>query len=229
MTVDSVQAKKKNNLAISADDVASYLRENPDFFTDRDGLLAEMTVPHESGKAISLLERQVKILRERSIESRHTLNSLLENAHYNDQLFSVTRHLILSLLEEDTLSQLTHVTESNLMTQPGIDACRLIVLDERQAAADLQNRFPAAMRSRSVITQVIDKSGSQFLFPEASATIRSVALCPVIHHNSLLAVLVIGNHAQDYFSDELDTLFLDFIREVLASLIDRLQRTTPRK
>ena len=67
MTVDSVQAKKKNNLAISADDVASYLRENPDFFTDRDGLLAEMTVPHESGKAISLLERQVKILRERSI------------------------------------------------------------------------------------------------------------------------------------------------------------------
>ena len=57
---------------LTADQVAAYLKENPDFFINRDSLLAEITLPHESGKAISLLERQVRVLRERSIESRLT-------------------------------------------------------------------------------------------------------------------------------------------------------------
>ena len=99
------QGTDKND--VSADQVAHYLQKHPDFFINRDSLLEEITLPHESGNAISLLERQVKILRERSIESRHTLNTLMETAKYNDQLFSVTRALILALLIEDDVSQIT--------------------------------------------------------------------------------------------------------------------------
>lgn len=232
MSSDVSSAKKaatatKSGSTLTADDVASYLKAHPEFFADRDSLLAELTVPHESGKAISLLERQVKILRDRSIESRHTLNGLLENARYNDQLFSVTRNLILTLLEEDDLEQLTVVTESSLSTQPGIDACRLIVVDTSDVASELQNRFPSVLRSKQVLTQTLDKDTSLLLFPDTSPALRSAALCPVTHNNSLLAVLAIGNHAQDYFTDDLDTLFLDFIAEVLGTLISRL--TAPKK
>lgn len=227
MTSDVSSAKKaatanKPADTLTADDVASYLKAHPDFFANRDNLLADMTVPHESGEAISLLERQVKILRDRSIESRHTLNGLLENARYNDQLFSVTRNLILTLLEEDDLDQLTVVTESSLSTQPGIDACRLILVDTSDVANELQSRFPSLLRSKRVQTQALDKSTSTLLFPGVTPALRSAALCPVTHHNSLLAVLAIGNHAQDYFTDDLDTLFLDFITEVLGTLISRL-------
>lgn len=227
MSSDVSSAKKtanatKSATTLSADEVASYLKAHPDFFADRDSLLAELTVPHESGKAISLLERQVKILRDRSIESRHTLNGLLENARYNDQLFSVTRNLILTLLKEDDLSQLTVVTESSLSTQPGIDACRLIVVDTSDIAGELQNRFPSLLRSKGVLTQTLDNDTSTLLFPDTTPALRSAALCPVTHNNSLLAVLAIGNHAQDYFTNDLDTLFLDFIAEVLGTLISRL-------
>jgi uncharacterized protein len=220
---DSVGISSKAG-RISADDVASYLRANPDFFADRDNLLADMTVPHASGKAISLLERQVQILRDRSIESRHTLNTLLENARYNDQLFGVTRNLILTLLEEDEFSQLACVAEVNLATQPGIDACRLIRVDTNDRATELQNRFPSVFRSKRVLCQILDKETSQILFPGHSQLSRSAALCPVTYNNSLLAILAIGNQAQDYFNDNLDTLFLDFIAEVLGSLIVRLNR-----
>jgi hypothetical protein len=209
--------------AMNAEDVAAYLKSNPDFFTDRDALLADMTVPHESGKAVSLLERQVKILRDRSIESRHTLNTLMENARYNDQLFSVTRNLILTLLNENNLTQLASVTESNLETQPGIDACRLIIVDTPATASELQKRFPSLFRSKRVLTQTLDKETSKLLFSDASPALRSAALCPVTHNNSLLAILAIGNQSQDYFTDELDTLFLDFIAEVMGSLVNRLQ------
>ena len=222
MSTDKASTRKTETSQLEADDVARYLRENPDFFVDRDSLLADMTVPHESGQAISLLERQVKILRDRSIESRHTLNGLLENARYNDQLFSVTRNLILMLLEENTLSQLAMVTESSLATQPGIDACHLVILEKRETAAEFQRRFPSIFRSKNVLTQTLDKETSRLLFPSAATPLRSVALCPVTHNNSLLAVLAIGNHSQEYFNEELDTLFLDFIAEVLGSLVSRL-------
>lgn len=208
--------------ALTAKDVETYLKSNPDFFADRDNLLAEMTVPHESGKAVSLLERQVKILRDRSIESRQTLNALLENARYNDQLFNVTRNLILMLLEETEFSQLANVTACNLISQPGIDACKLILVDTNETATELQNRFPSLFRSKRVLCQTLDKETSQLLFPGQTPILRSAALCPVTHHNSLLAILAIGNQAQDYFNDDLDTLFLDFIAEVLGSLVNRL-------
>lgn len=207
---------------LNADEVAAFLKANPDFFAERDSLLAEMTVPHESGKAVSLLERQVKILRDRSIESRHTLNALLENARYNDQLFNVTRNLILMLLEETEFSQLASVTARNLATQPGIDVCRLLLIDTSATATELQNRFPSLFQSKQVLCQALDKETSQLLFPGHLPALRSAALCPVTHHNSLLAILAIGNQAENYFNDELDTLFLDFIAEVLGSLTSRL-------
>lgn len=216
--------------ALSADQVAAYLKKHPDFFINRDSLLAEITLPHESGQAISLLERQVKILRERSIESRHTLNQLLETAKYNDQLFNVTRALILALLMEDEVAQIASATEANLCTQPGIDACSVILFQAEhlknvehtrlESAEFLQENFPTLLRDRRTLCRAVSKDTAAFLFAQPSASIRSVALCP-IGRERMLGVLAIGNKAQDYFNDELDTLFLDFIGEVLESILVR--------
>ncbi len=220
----------ENTDALSADQVAAYLKKHPDFFINRDSLLAEITLPHESGHAISLLERQVKILRERSIESRHTLNQLLETAKYNDQLFNVTRALILALLMEDEVAQIASATEANLCTQPGIDACSVILFQadhlknvehtRRESTEFLQENFPTLLRDRRTLCRAVSKDTAAFLFPHQSASIRSVALCP-IGRERMLGVLAIGNKAQDYFNDELDTLFLDFIGEVLESILVR--------
>lgn len=215
---------------VTAAQVAEYLQNNSEFFIDHAQLLSELSLPHESGTAVSLLERQVKILRDRTIESRLTLNTLLENARYNDQLFSVTRNLILTLLEERELEQMISVTQANLCTQPGIDACSIILLDNKQTsistdvetARELLQRFPSLFRSPpKVLSQVLDKEAAHLLFPGLIMNIRSAALCPVSHGGSIVAILAIGNQAQDYFNEELDTLFLDFIAEVLGSLLNR--------
>ncbi|MGB4246464.1 MAG: DUF484 family protein [Pseudohongiellaceae bacterium] len=231
MTSDvSPLSHKEHSTDLTAEQVAAYLKEHPEFFVDRDSLLAEITLPHESGKAISLLERQVKILRERTIESRHTLNTLLENAKYNDQLFNVTRALVIALLMEDEVAQIASATEANLCTQPGIDACSVILFESehlknvehaRQESAEfLQQNFPTLLRDRRTQCRAIDKETAAFLFPQRSGTIRSAALCP-IGRERMLGVLAIGNKAQEYFNADLDTMFLDFIGEVLESVIAR--------
>lgn len=216
--------------SVTADQVAQYLKKHPDFFINRDSLLEQITLPHESGKAISLLERQVKILRERSIESRHTLNALMENAKYNDQLFSVTRTLILALLMEDDVSQIASATEANLNTQPGIDASSVILFEtghlhnvdnmRLESTEFLQTGFPTLLRDRKTLCQRIDRDTAAFLFPHRGSGIRSVALCP-IGHERMLGILAIGNKSEDYFNGDLDTLFLDFIGEVLESILIR--------
>ncbi|MGM0632411.1 MAG: DUF484 family protein [Pseudomonadota bacterium] len=215
----------------SAEEVARYLKAHPDFFIDRDSLLADLTLPHESGGAVSLLERQVKILRERGIDLRHKLNGLLETARYNDQLFNVTRHLILTLLDEDDPHQFISITEANLSTQPGIDACTLILTDDsilpdgaQYRHADLENmrqRFPSLFRRRHVVCQQVDEEVAVLLFPNHSQRIRSSALCPIRYNNQVIGILALGNHSRDYFNNDMDTLFLDFIADALGILLGR--------
>lgn len=231
MSSDGSTVKKNTtpsgNPAVTADDVAAYLKAHPEFFVDHEKLLADLTIPHESGKAISLLEHQVQILRRRSIESRHTLNALMENARNNDQLFNVTRNLILTLLLESDITQIISVTEANLSTQPGIDACALILMTpgsdqgpgRKSASEALQQQFPSLSRKRGVLCKKVDKDAARSLFPGHSGNIRSVAICPVTSNDSLLAVLMLGNHSRDYFTEDLDTLFLEFISDVLGSII----------
>ena len=78
-----------------AEAVAAYLRAHPEFFVDHDELILELRIPHQPGTAVSLVERQVKLLRERNIEVRHRLSHLMDVARDNDRLFDKTRREVI--------------------------------------------------------------------------------------------------------------------------------------
>ena len=46
---------------LDAHTVAEYLRLHPAFFAEYDELLPDLIIPHQSGQAVSLVERQVKL------------------------------------------------------------------------------------------------------------------------------------------------------------------------
>ena len=89
-----------------------------------------------------------------------------------------------------------------------------------ESADFLQKDFPTLIRDRKTICKSIEKETANFLFPHRVTGVRSVALCP-IGRERMLGVLAVGNKSQDYFNPDLDTLFLDFIGEVLESIILR--------
>jgi uncharacterized protein YigA (DUF484 family) len=125
---DVMAPKSDSPQALSAAQVAEYLRTHPEFFESQTELLADLRLPHESGKAISLLERQVVILRERGQEARQKLGSLLANARDNDQLFDVTRDLVLSLLRARDATEVAEITQDKLTALGSVDACEIIVV-----------------------------------------------------------------------------------------------------
>ena len=49
---------------LSDDAVCDYLEAHPDFFEQHKSLLNTMQLPHASGGTISLVERQVSVLRQ---------------------------------------------------------------------------------------------------------------------------------------------------------------------
>jgi uncharacterized protein YigA (DUF484 family) len=216
---------------ITADQVADYLRDHPDFFIGQDALLAELSLPHASGKAISLLERQVTILRERGIEARQKLNNLLENARNNDQLFDTTRNLVLALLRAANVTEIAEVTQDQLANHANIDACEFILIEHPELStsantrveslASLRKDFSDVFRLKRTHCGPLSEEQIARLFPGNEQEVRSTALCPVIHNSEVLALLAFGNKQDNYFNVNLDTLFLDFIGRVVGSVLDR--------
>ena len=62
--------------------------------------------PHARGSSISLVERQLAVLRERSLDMHQRLGRLVDVARDNDRLFELTRQLTLDLLDADSLATL---------------------------------------------------------------------------------------------------------------------------
>ena len=94
---------------IDPQDVEAFLHAHPNFLQDRPGLLAVLNLPHGGEGAVSLVERQVSVLRERNITSRQKLNALSEIGQENDRLLEATRKSILALLgaqDREALSRL---------------------------------------------------------------------------------------------------------------------------
>ena len=106
---DETSIESEQSLAgtvLTEEQVNAFLRKHPDFFVKHPALLADLSLPHDSGTAISLVERQVSILRERNIDMRHRMGKLLDNARDNDKLFEKTKRLILTLLEGHDLGDI---------------------------------------------------------------------------------------------------------------------------
>jgi len=217
---------------LTEEQVVAYLRNNSDFFIRQEDLLADLSLPHESGKAISLLEKQVTILRDRGIEARHKLNDLLKNARNNDNLFETTRSLVLSLMRAENVTEIAEVTRNQLFKHDNIDACQIILVEHPhlnvsqlikvESLEKLKNDFNDVFRLKRTHCGAVTKEHLAYLFPDSDQKILSTALCPVISNGEILALIAFGNRTENYFNVNLDTLFLDFIGHVVGAALDRL-------
>ena len=102
---------------LTAAAVGDYLLRNPQFFHEHSQLLLELSIPHESGRAISLLERQVTLFRERQEHLQDQFHEFLTNAHDNDNLFEKTRHMILALMKCQSLAAVRELVEANFNSE----------------------------------------------------------------------------------------------------------------
>ncbi len=218
--------------ALGAEAVAAYLRANPAFFTEHDELLVELHVPHQRGDSVSLVERQLKLLRDRNIEMRHRLSQLMDVARDNDRLFDKTRRLILDLLDANSLEEVVMAVEDSLRQEFKVPFVSLILFsDNATSVGRWVNSTEAQQAIGSLLCGGKTVSGSlrdhelDFLFGEEQRKEVGSSAVAVLNHQGLHGVLAIGSRDPQHYKSSVGTLFLGYIAEVLGRVVPRFTHT----
>ncbi len=213
---------------LTADQVSEYLQEHRDFFVHNEHLLADLSLPHESGPAVSLVERQVSVLRERNMDMRHRLSKLLDNARENDKLFDKTKRLVLALIEGQDLGDIVDALYYSFDNDYQIHYTSLLLFGNEDRMPSSQARVVSLQEAKQHIGPLLKNNRAmcgtlgddelQFLFGPQAEHIGSVATVPLVHGNTF-GLLAIGNRDPHYYRSSMGTLFLGYIAEVLNRLL----------
>ncbi|MCP8900414.1 DUF484 family protein [Gilvimarinus xylanilyticus] len=216
--------------ALSATDVARYLSAHPGFFNEHPALLAELELPHDSGSAVSLVERQVSVLRDRNMDMRHRLSQLLDNARDNDRLFDKTKRLVLELLDGDDLGDIIDALHHSFDKEFNIHYTRTILFGSADTLGGSQAKVVNLSQAREHIGALIrdnrafcghlNDAECRYIFGDVASEIGSAAVVPLVHGRTF-GLLAIGNRDPKYYRSSMGTLFLGYIAEVLNRLMPR--------
>ncbi|WP_137886450.1 DUF484 family protein [Pseudomonas sp. 2FE] len=213
---------------LNSEAVAAYLRAHPEFFVDHDELLPELRIPHQRGEAVSLVERQVKLLRERNIEMRHRLSQLMDVARDNDRLFDKTRRLVLDLLDAVSLEEVVGAVEDSLRHEFQVPFVSLILFNETPlpvgrwvSSAEAHQAIGGLLAGGKTICGVLRSHELAFLFGEEERENVGSAAVVALAYQGLHGVLAIGSPDPQHYKSSLGTLFLGYIAEVLARVLPR--------
>jgi len=205
-----------------------YLRDNPAFFERHLDLLADMVLPHDSGNAVSLVERQMAILREQKNEHKEKLQFLIANAQQNEQLVNKLNQLILDMMDAPSLKALITLTEQRLSTDFSADmvVIRLLnsgVEDTASWSSEALSAFEQVASKCQSVCGPLSDAHTQALFGDAAEHIKSVALLPLLNvgDNKICEGLIaIGSKDGQRFTKGMDTLFLAHLAKVLTRVIN---------
>jgi len=229
----SSQTKAKNIDASRERDIITFLETHPDFFERHPELLSGLRLPHESGQAVSLIEKQVSVLREQNSTLKNRLDRLIENAKGNEKLSERINGLILSLLDADSLDAVINIIEQRLSNDFNADTVviRLFNTGHPAMAAHPEildwdepalGAFEKIIAGRKPICGSLKPGQLESLFNDDAGNIGSAALIPLVesdHSTTCYGMLAIGSHDHMRFRSDMGTLFLKHLGDVLARVL----------
>ncbi len=210
----------------------AYLKKHPEFFNQHTSLVADLSVPHSSGSAVSLIERQVDILREQNNQQKTQLAELIDIARDNEQSNQRIHKLTLALLDCHGIDACEVVLDEVLGSDFSVDAVALKLFIEPQAEQP-EHLFVA---SGTVLAQELDKLLNlrkpvcgyfktlpmDMLFEDKASSITSLAILPLfVEKNNCFGALVLGSNNIRRFNADMGTVFLERLGETLSHILNR--------
>lgn len=213
--------------------VARYLQEHPDFFSRHPAALVGLRVTHESGAAVSIIERQVALLRSERAEQEERLQQMVREAQRNERLSEQFNRLVLELLDAGSLDGVIEAVQRRMLKDFDADAV-VLRLFRSGASADasraefvdwsesVMEAFEKVIASRQPVCGRLRPGQLESLFADQADTIRSAALIPLAEQGAkspIYGLLAIGSHSAERFNRDMGTLFLEQIGRVLTRVL----------
>lgn len=206
--------------------VEAYLQTHPEFFHQHLALLENMSIPHPSGNAVSLISKQLEIFRSKHQELENQLTALIEIAKDNDITLNQMHELTLALMEahsiEEVVVNLDKVFTECFLTD--YSAIRIFKQDadnfnhEIIVNIDHENlqHFSQILNSNQPKCGRPTLAQAKFLFADAATEIKSCAIIPMVF-TELEGVIAIGSKEDSRFHYSMGNLFLTQMSEVIAT------------
>lgn len=220
----STQATKPLQPSIDESMIVDYLTENPDFFHRHLDLLENMHVPHPTGDAISLVERQISLLRTKNQSFEKQLSNLIKAAGNNENVVGRLHHLALELMHSDCLDSTVASCQEILRSEFNADHVVLRLIgqgDNRDGLHFIQandpslKHFDGLFQKREAICGRLRPKQQIFLFGNQGAAIRSAVLIP-LHEAKPIGVLALGSRDEHRFNPTMGTLFINYLGELVS-------------
>ncbi len=211
--------------SVTEESVIDYLAKHPEFFQDHPELLVNLKLPHESGSAVSLVERQVVLLREQADRYKRQLDQVIEVAKENEILNERLHGLTLMLIDTANFDEVLNVLQDELRDEFQADAVELRLFsssdlpDLRDENAVNENSQLATFRdffnSGSPLCGPLRDDQLDYLFGPQADEVGSAALIPLKGEN-VLGMLAIGSRSEQRFHRGMGIDFLVRLGQIVT-------------
>lgn len=215
--------------SLTEEDVSGFLREHPDFFVRHLPLLEVLQLPHPTQGAISLVARQMGVLRERNRQLERKLNELIQLARENEKLSANLHRLALGLIQADSLDSVLATTREQLFEEFKADevVVRLMganaveSLHAKEADGQMVSHFAELFDRRRPLCGHASREQLDWLFgSEVAEILGSAVLIPLLDTEPL-GVLALGSREASRFHPSMGTLFLGYLGELVGAAISK--------
>ncbi len=212
-----------------------FLSKNPDILMSYPEVFGAMTIPHESGGVVSLVERQMKMLREENQVLKKNMDELVGIARENEDLNQRFHRLALELIGANQLDDVLAMVQNQVQTFFYTDFVQFrflpSILDRKNRlkphylsrdSGILETVEPWVLNRKPVCGHLDAKINSELF--SGNVSVGSSALIPLFHTNDL-GLLCLGSTSALRFNKSMGTIFLQQLGELVSIRLQGLLDT----
>jgi uncharacterized protein YigA (DUF484 family) len=216
--------------AASEAQVLAYLKDHPQLLVDHPQLLETLELAHSTGSAVSLIERQVELLRGKNARLEGRLNRLIETARENEARAENVLRLARSLIRAPSLANIVAGLRSSMRDDFDVDEVFIGLnggtykrhdidgVVPLEASSALVRAYDNFIRTRLIECGPISEERARLLFPNAVQPMLSAAVVPLEKEKNL-GMLALGSRDAERFQPRQGKLFLEITAELVAAAV----------
>ena len=208
----------------------SLLKQQPDILLRHPNLLHDLEIPHLAEGAVSLIERQVFMLRDKLKAHEKRLRALMDIARDNERLANSRHRIAVNLLGAHDLNDVISSVVDELGNELKADfvAIRLFSEDEQllehkhelfvSRKDEALAAFTTMLKHHNPVCGRSTTEQKAFLFAEDADSIASAAVIPLVA-GADLGLLGLGGREASRFTSNMGTEFLSQIGEIVSAAL----------
>ncbi|MGH8505479.1 MAG: DUF484 family protein [Stenotrophobium sp.] len=215
---------------LDSEQVVAFLRGHADFLTHHPELLETLEFKHGSGSAVSLIERQVDILRAKNQRLEDRLQLLLDAARENEKRSDHIHRLARTLIRAPTLGGVVAGLRQRMREDFDVDEIFIGLNPAVYKRHDIDGLVPVAadgrigkafenfLRTRLIECGPLVEERARLLFPQTEPVPTSAAIVPLEKEKNL-GMLVLGSRDPERFQPRQGKMFLELTAELVSAAV----------